>query len=289
MRSLSRLTLLVGGLVVAAAAHAEQIYGVTFDNQLITFDSATPGTINEGVFLDGLVGGEAIAGIDFRPATGELYVLGTSSRLYTADLSTGTLTQVGPRLSPTLNGATFGFAFNPTVDRIRITSDTERNYRVNPDTGAVIVDGLLTVTDSPNNPEINGVAYLNDFAGATTTALYGLNSENDTLVVSTNANAGTFVTVGSLGMNVSGTNGFDISGTSGIAYLAAQMTGSTPSTLLTVNLATGATTAIGGIGSNGSITAIRALAIAPAPVPEPATLAALGVGIAAMLRRRKRA
>lgn len=287
MRHSLRLSAFLGALTVASAAHAELIYGVTFDNQLVTFDSATPSTITSGAFLDGLQGGEAVAGIDFRPSTGQLYVLGTSSRLYTADLASGTLTQVGPRFAPTLNGATFGVGFNPVADRLRITSDTEQNLRVNPITGAVTVDTSVTVTDSAANPEINAVAYTNDRPGATTTTLYGLNSENDTLVVSTNPNGGTFTTVGSLGMNVSGTNGFDISGQTGIAYLAAQMTGSTPSTLVTVNLATGATTPIGGIGSNGSITAIRALAVAP--VPEPATFAALGLGLAALARRRRRA
>ena len=66
----------VVGPQVAGAALPYVVYGgVTATNQLIWFSSTVPGTIDQTVVFTGLVGGDA-SGIDFRPATGQLYVFG---------------------------------------------------------------------------------------------------------------------------------------------------------------------------------------------------------------------
>src|SRR6187200_1617188 len=101
---------------------SELIYGVTTTNLLVSFNSGAPGTILSSVAITGLQAGETILGIDFRPATKQLYGLGSTSRLYTINLSTGAATAVGPPFTPALSGTAFGVDFNPTVDRIRITS-----------------------------------------------------------------------------------------------------------------------------------------------------------------------
>src|SRR5262245_26836003 len=59
------------------------VFGVTDTNALIQFDSATPGTIVTTTPITGLVVGDTIQGIDFRPATGQLFAIGSGSRLYT--------------------------------------------------------------------------------------------------------------------------------------------------------------------------------------------------------------
>jgi hypothetical protein len=43
---------------------------------------------------------------------------------------------------PVLAGTSFGFDFNPTVDRIRLVSDSGQNLRLNPNSGA----GATTTT-----------------------------------------------------------------------------------------------------------------------------------------------
>jgi hypothetical protein len=78
-------------------AEAELLIGVTTTNVLETFDSATPGTIVTAVGVTGLQGGEALLGIDFRPADRVLYGLGSTSRLYTINTTTGVATQVRQR------------------------------------------------------------------------------------------------------------------------------------------------------------------------------------------------
>src|SRR3954463_12181569 len=57
-------------------------FGVTTANALVRFDTATPGTIISSTPITGLQSGESVLGIDFRPATGDLYALGSTSRLY---------------------------------------------------------------------------------------------------------------------------------------------------------------------------------------------------------------
>ncbi|MDZ4749761.1 MAG: DUF4394 domain-containing protein [Saprospiraceae bacterium] len=154
-------------------------------------------------------------GIDMRPATGQLYALGSSNRLYTINMASGAATAVGlAPFSQALNGFFFGFDFNPTVDRIRIVSNKGQNLRVHPVTGAVaFVDGGL----NPGMPEIDAAAYTNNFAIATTTTLFVMDYNTDGLYTLTPPNDGKLNLIGSLGMDIYKANGFDIGGTSGMA------------------------------------------------------------------------
>ena len=111
---------------IATSAHAEDVFGVTANQTLISFDSATPGVVNTGAAITGLMTNEQVRGIDFRPATGELYALGSFSNLYVLDTATGAATLVGAgSFTPALNGSSFGFDFNPTIDRIRVVSEAK--------------------------------------------------------------------------------------------------------------------------------------------------------------------
>lgn len=244
----------------AGPAHAANVFAVTSSNALIQFDSATPGTITSTVPITGLQGGEQVLGIDVRPATGQLYALGSASRLYLLNPATGAATAVGSAGAFTLNGTEFGFDFNPVPDRIRITSNADQNLRINPN------DGTLTATDGtqayaigdPNagvNPNIVASGYTNNFAGATTTTLYDIDSNLDILVIQNPPNSGTLNTVGALGVNITETASLDI--TAGNTALASFIPdGASASGLYSLNLTTGAATLIGGIGSGLTVRAI---------------------------------
>jgi len=274
-------------------AKAESIFALTTTNSLLTFDSSTPGSVNSIGPVTGLQSGESLFGIDFRPATLQLYGLGSTNRLYTINTGTGAAAQVGSAGAFTLNGFDFGFDFNPTVDRIRVTSDTDTNLRLNPN------DGTLTMMDTtlayaagdPNfggNPVIVGSAYTNNFVGAGSTLLYGIDSALGILVTQNPPNNGTLNTVGGLGAGdiSSGLVGFDISGLTGTAF--ASLTSTEPDTnssdLYTINLGTGAASLIGTIGGG---TTIRGLSVASAPaaIPEPTTIVLLASGVLAIAAR----
>jgi hypothetical protein len=189
--------------------------------------------------ITGLGASETIYGIDFRPVNGQLYALGSSSRLYTINSASGAATMVGTLpLTTLLSGTSFGFDFNPLVDRIRVISNTGQNLRLDPNTGLLAAsDGGL----NPGMPSISAAAYTNNFAGTTSTALFDIDFASDKLYKQDPPNMGTLVEIGALGVNVDAANGFDIGGTSGTAYAILTVGGTTK--VYTINLTTGAATA----------------------------------------------
>jgi len=239
-------------LVAAAlpSARAEQMVALTSANRLLFFDHATPGTISRTVAITGLQTGETLAGIDFRPANGRLYGLTDASRLYQLNTTTGAATAVGAAGAFTVIGTSFGFDFNPTVDRIRITTNSDQNLRVNPNDGSLVAaDGTLVFAPGDRNVGVNanvcGSAYTNSFAGAGATVLYDIDSGVDSLLIQNPPNSGTLNTVGPLGVDTNDLVGFDISGVTGRAY--ALLTTGGGGSLYTIDLVTGAATLVGAI------------------------------------------
>ncbi|HEX8200025.1 MAG TPA: DUF4394 domain-containing protein, partial [Isosphaeraceae bacterium] len=245
-------------------------------NELLQLDSATPGTIVRTTPLTGLQDGESALGLDFRPATGQLYVLGSSSRLYVVSTATGVATPVGAGpFAPTLSGTAFGVDFNPVPDRLRVVGNAGQNLRIHPDTGSATADTALAfAAGDPNaggTPNVVGSAYSNSFPGATTTTLYGIDSTRDALVLQgsaggtpTSPNTGQLTTIGSLGFDTTDQVGFDIDGADGselnVAFASLTAPGATTSRLFTVDLSTGVATGVGAIGGGR---AIRDLAVVP--------------------------
>lgn len=271
-------------LALAASCQAELVYGVTSSQTLLTWDSSAPGTVLFGAPVSGLASNETIRGLDFRPATGQLYALGSFSNLYTINPANGAASLVGSGpFTPALNGTTFGFDFNPTIDRIRVVSDTNQNLVLNPITGTVqlAATSLAFAGGDPNfgaDPNVVGSAYDNNINGAVTSQLYGIDTGLDILVKQAN-NTGVLTTVGSLGGDISNLVGFDIS-SSGVAFAASQNVSQSISMFWTINLATGQATAVGQIGGG---LMIGAMAVAPSP----GSLALLcGAGLVASRRRR---
>ncbi|GAB2465307.1 hypothetical protein GCM10011375_34750 [Hymenobacter qilianensis] len=263
-----------------AALTGQLMFALTGSN-LISFDSSNPRVIRTSTPVTNLAAGQTLVGLDFRPATGELFALGynataaaptANAQLYTINPGTGALTAVGAaqRLELGDAAARVGFDFNPVADRIRVVSTNNKNYRLNPTNGAI------AATDPDLNPAggvISSAAYTNSGPGAApaTTALYNYNAANNQLVQQADANAGTFATVGASGITVNAAAGvdFDIyfdpaapAATQNKAFLVASTgTGNFVNSdrLYTVNLTTGAATEVEIIGTGMPITGVSAL------------------------------
>lgn len=271
--------------IPASVSAQEIIYGVTANQSLVTWDSSSPGVLNSGIAISGLASNETIRGIDFRPATGELFALGSFSNLYTINPGTGVAVQVGAgSFSPGLNGSSFGFDFNPVIDRIRVVSEVNQNLVLNPNSGtSTQVTNLFYAAGDANegvDPNVVSSAYTNSFMGATTTQLYGIDTGLDILVTQANS-AGTLMTVGALGVDLNDTASFDISGLTGIAYGTVQAADQSRSIFWSVDLATGQSFTIGEIGGGALITAMTT------SVPTPAGVVVLAAAIPLATRRRR--
>jgi hypothetical protein len=93
-------------------------------------------------------------------------------------------------------------------------------------------------------------------------------------------NTGTLFLVGSLGVNTSDLVGFDISGSSGVAFASLTPATRAGSSLYTINLATGAATLVGSIG-NGFLF-VQDISVVTTAVPQPATLGLFLAGALAL-------
>lgn len=194
------------------------VYSLTDDNKLLSFDAESPGRIKSRKQITGT--GDLI-GIDVRPANGMLYSVDRQGGVYTIDPATGAATRTGTLTVP-LAGNRFGFDFNPVVDRLRIVSDQDQNLRVNVDGGATTADAALNYPagdrNAGRNPNVAGVAYSNpDTDPNTGTVLYDVDSGLDILARQDPPNNGTLNTIGALGVDSADLVGFDI-GRSGGSY-----------------------------------------------------------------------
>ncbi len=269
MKKMIRKTVLATAVLLPLTAHAENIIGLKENGDLIAFDSATPSTVVKTLTPTGLLAGDQLVSIDFRPATSALYLVAqktptTSCQLYTISPA-GALTAVGAAYACTGSNVK-DIDFNPVADAIRVISDNE-NYRVDPVTGVKTPDTAPAFAAADTNfgdtVSVIGSAYGNNVSGALTTTLYVIDDTNDVLAQVAAPNAGELATIGSLGIAVSFSTAFDISGAAGTAYLF-KYNGALANTgqLYTVNLATGAATLAGQVASGN----LNLLGMSVAPV-----------------------
>lgn len=273
MKTISLRTALAATAFTAAslapATAAELLAGIGGNNILVTFPSDDPMDVSK-VKIKGLQKKERILGIDVRPLNGQIYALGSTSRLYVINRDTGMATAVAPTpLNPAVVGTSISFDFNPTVDRIRIMTDAGQNLRAHPDTGAIVfVDASLAYAGGDPGfaaiPDVTACAYTNsDNDPLTGTTLYDIDSTRGVLVLQDPPNNGTLNTVGPLGVDFTNVAGFDIAVSTGTAYASLVVKNGKKknlrASLFTINLSTGAATEVGKIGGPWPLTSLTAL------------------------------
>jgi hypothetical protein len=284
----------VSGAAVQSDVSGLPAIALSADAKSLTrFNTTTPG-ISTPVTLGTPTAGETLVGIDFRPQTGQLYGLGVddtanTATLYLIDPQTGALVAVGAPSQISFDDAAgadvilppasagYGFDFNPTVDRIRVTTSTGLNFRINPTTGAAVdgdiggaagsVTGINTDGNiSGSSTGVSSTAYTNAFGQSLTggvTTQYTLDAATNKLSIQNPPNAGTqtgsvTVTVGGVELDFTDVSGFDIP--AGVSVNAsnsvaagsgfAVLTVGGASRLYTIDLTTGVATLVGAAPAN---------------------------------------
>lgn len=224
------------------AAVAGDVFVLTASNKLLSFDRATPATIRTTATVTGLQSGENLMGIDYRPADGQLYGVGSTGRIYTINGTTGAATLKSTLAADSadtsapytaLAGTSFGVDFNPVADRLRIVSNTGQSLRINVDTGATTTDG--NINGGAANTAITAAAYTNSFAGTASTTLFVIDATNGTLYTQNPPNNGTLASPVALGLTATAVAGFDIDARTNTGYTV--MTVGGVRNLYTLNLA----------------------------------------------------
>src|SRR6476620_1108301 len=262
--SLLPLVAFVSLLLAQTGVYAVPVAGLTVSNRLVFFDSSSPSSVAAYVSIIGLQSGERVLGIDFRPLTGQIFALGSTSRLYTLIPITGAATPVGNApFTPLLSGIEFGLDFDAATDSLRVVSNTGQNLRLDPNSGSVLaVDTPLSFAAGEPEvgmmPDISGVAYTKNFNGAVATTLYAIDWRRGRLErigspdgSPVSPNSGQVFNVGTLGTGFQITEmvGLDSAANSGTAYAALRSGDAlSSSTFFTINLATGSVTQQGTIG-----------------------------------------
>lgn len=263
------------------APRKETIYAVTSSNQLVKFNAGQPGKILSSQPLVGLQTGEVLLGIDYRVAKGWLYGLGSGGRLYRINTGNGSVTMIGSAPVAVLpSGSEVGFDFNPTVDRIRVVSNSKgENMRLHPDTGAVVdgdanapglqVDGTLAYAPGDAHagqaPAIAAAGYSYNKQDEKITTNFAIDALHRTLVTqgsregvtpAVSPNTGRLYTVGALGTGAIEKVSFDIADVSGAAFMAASGPGESKSSWYEINLDNGKATRIGTVGTTDRVVGI---------------------------------
>ncbi|MEG4851474.1 DUF4394 domain-containing protein [Microcoleus sp. B5-D4] len=243
-------------------------YALTPANRIVGFSLSNPGSVISDLPVTGLQAGESLLGIDYRPANGRLYGVGSSNRLYTVNPMTGEASPVGNgQFAVPLTAGAAGFDFNPTVDRIRFVNQADQNARLNPDNGALVdfdtlaggiqLDGNLAYVAGDrnfgSNPAAAGAAYVNNFAGGTSTTLFVIDSDFDVLVRQDPPNNGGLNTIGSLGVDANSVLGFDIRSIGGREVAVAALEVGGISGLYNINLSSGQASFVGQIADGRQI------------------------------------
>jgi hypothetical protein len=240
------------------------------------------------VAVSGLANDDELVAIDVRPQTGRLYGLANnpktgSVQLYLLDYRGNTATAVSVGAAGSFVDETgaalpilargFDIDFNPTVDRLRVVTTNGLNFRMNPNTGA-LMDGdfggaLASVTglnpDGRHNGAATGAfatAYTNNQVNATATTQYALDDATNQLLIQQPPNAGTLVTplsvtVGSNALDFGAAGGLDIapgvnvtsSGMAATGEGLAALASAGTTRLYRINLSTGAATLRGDFGA----------------------------------------
>lgn len=249
---------------------------LTDNNHLASFNMDKPDTLISSEKITGLKNNDSLIGIDYRPADGKLYAVGSLGTIYTIDPSTNraelkstliadSADTTAPYTAISGNPALMSVDFNPAADRLRVIGNDGQNLRINVDTGATTTDGAINGADAT----ITSAAYSNSFAGTATTRLFDLDVKADRLYLQSPPNDGTLAVSAPLGINAEGSSGFDIDSNNNQGYAILNVGSKQQFYKIDINKLAATDSAnvamlVGNLPSSLTSAAIRGLALKPA-------------------------
>ncbi|RYD22693.1 MAG: DUF4394 domain-containing protein [Verrucomicrobiaceae bacterium] len=271
----------LASLGLLSSAPAAALFGVTTDNQLVSFDTSSPSTFLSSFSITGLFDGDgvtpnpngSILNLTARPGVnpGEysLYGIDNNANFYQISLN-GVATLVSSGFTPA--GFSAGFAYDPFNDNFVFGDDTGGNYSITT-AGAVTTNANFTYAGG-GTPSIFGMGIDPSFG-----TVFVIDAETDTLSTTFDPlfpSSGELTQVGSLGIDVTSFGGLVVDWDGNI-FASLSVDGLT-SSLYSIDPLTGAASPLGGFGGNGLVTVA---------VPEPSAALLGCLGALALLRRRR--
>ncbi|MHA6493347.1 DUF4394 domain-containing protein [Pseudomonas borbori] len=255
------LTVATFGLAASAAsaASAAELLALSADGHLFKINTQTlkvTATMR-------VTAPTTLRGFDIRPLDGTLYALGADNQLYTLDM-TNANASMAAKLSKTLAGNGQAVVdFNPVADKLRLLGPDGSSFRVNVETGEVVVDGSVAyAADGPyagKTAQVVAGAYSNSYAGTKATSLYTVDLASSNLMLQNPPNDGVQQALGTIVDGLK-TATLDIASDGKDGNTAYLLTGKT---LHTMDLANGKPTTLGDIA--GLPKNIIDIAVLPTP------------------------
>lgn len=229
-------------------------------NELVSWSLKDPRMILQRTPITGLQPGEKITGSDYDAVDDKIIVTSNLGGLYKVDKTTGTAFKVG-QISSAFTNPNIGFDIDPISKLARlINNEAMKNVLVDPSTGRIndFDRDLFYASDDPKagqKPSLSGIAYKDNRPAQNTSSLFGIDTQQDTLVTLDPA-TGTVRTVGSLGVNTTDVVGFDISPNGKALASMTDPNNPTSSRLYRINLETGTALEIGSLGGDKPVSGI---------------------------------
>lgn len=227
-----------------SALTANDVLAVTADNAcLVRFSLSDPSTVVAVGSLD--VAG-SVVGLDFRPASGELYALTDMGQLVLVDPMTAETTLVTASIGE-LAGARYDIDFNPAANALRLISDARQNFRMG--SPALVENAQQQALVDGTFGYLQGVvatAYTNVNLGQEGTQMFVISADSRTFFQQ-NPNVGLLTRIGALfpnaeSVDVKGYNVFTTEGGMNEHYAVFEVDGNVG--LYSINPETAATTLI---------------------------------------------
>lgn len=274
--------LLMAAIVAAHAstATAATFFGVTVDNELVSFDSSAPGAFLTNTPITGLFASDGVtpdpsafvANLSYNAVSGQLLAIDSNANIYRLNITGGTVL-LNNTFSPIGFGA--GVSYDFITDAHLYADDAAGRFNItSAGTVTALADAAYAAGDpnAPSSPELFGVAVDTGLGGSA----FFIDSNLNILANAFDVAAVELNTVGNLGLDVTsfGDLAIDFDGN-----LFASLSGNgLDSGFYSIDPTTGAASLVGAFSKGvGTVT-----------IPEPSAALLAGLGVLGFIARRRR-